>query len=113
MYGDQGAIIHSSHGAGGCRILPDARAKEIQLPEQRIPRVKNHHWDWLEAIRTGRPAGSNFDYGGPLTELGLLGAIAVRFPTQKLEWDSDAMRFTNFSEANGLLKTPYRDGWTL
>lgn len=113
VYGDQGAIIHSSHGAGGCRILPDARAKEIQLPEQRIPRVKNHHWDWLEAIRTGRPAGSNFDYGGPLTELGLLGAIAVRFPTQKLEWDSDAMRFTNFSEANGLLKTPYRDGWTL
>lgn len=113
VYGDQGAIIHGSHGAGGCRILPDAKASETKTPEERIPRVKNHHVDWLEAIRSGRPAGSNFDYGGPLTELGLLGAIAVRFPTQKLSWDSEAMQFTNFSEANALLNPPYRDGWAL
>ena len=113
VYGDQGTIIHGSHGAGGCRILPDSLASETKQPEESIPRVKNHHWDWLEAIRTGRPAGSNFDYGGPLTELGLLGAIAVRFPTQELKWDAEAMSFTNFSEANALLNPPYRDGWAL
>jgi predicted dehydrogenase len=113
VYGDHGAIMHGSHGAGGCRILPDAKANETKQPEQRIPRVENHHWDWLEAIRTGRPAGSNFDYGGPLTELGLLGAIAVRFPTQTLKWDTGAMCFTNCSEANVFLNPPYRDGWTL
>ena len=113
VYGDQGAIMHGSHGAGGCRILPDARANETKQPQERIPRVKNHHTDWLEAIRADRPAGSNFDYGGPLTELGLLGAIAVRYPTQKLEWDAEAMRFTNFGEANALLNPAYREGWTL
>ncbi len=113
VYGTEGAIMHGSHGAGGCRILPDAKAKETAPPRERIPRVKNHHVDWLEAIRNGRPAGSNFDYGGPLTELGLLGAIAVRFPTQKLQWDAKGMRFTNFSEANALLNPPYRKGWTL
>jgi hypothetical protein len=113
VYGKQGAIVHGSHGAGGCRILPEAKANETKQPEESIPRVKNHHWDWLEAIRTDRPAGSNFDYGGPLTELGLLGAIAVRFPTQKLKWNSEAMRFTNFSEANIFLSHPYRDGWKL
>jgi predicted dehydrogenase len=113
VYGDQGTIVHGSHGASDCRILPDAKAKETKQPEERIPRVKNHHWDWLEAIRTDRPAGSNFDYGGPLTELGLLGAIAVRFPTQKLKWDAEAMQFTNFCDANDLLSSPYRDGWTL
>ena len=113
VYGTQGAIVHGSHGAGGCRILPDDKAKETQLPKERIPRVKDHHWDWIEAIRSGRQAGSNFDYGGPLTELGLLGAIAVRFPTQRLEWDSNAMRFTNFSEANAFLDPPYREGWSL
>ena len=113
VYGDQGAIVHGSHGAGGCRIIPDALAAETKLPEERIPRVKNHHWDWLEAIRTGRTAGSDFDYGGPLTELGLLGAIAIRYPTQKLEWDSAAMRFTNFTDANALLNTKYAAGWSL
>ena len=85
VYGDQGAIMHGSHGAGGCRILPDAKANETKQPEQRIPRVKNHHWDWLEAIRTGRPAGSNFDYGGPLTELGLLGANRRAFSDAEAE----------------------------
>ena len=38
-------------------------------PEEKIPRVKGHQWDWLEAIRTGRQAGSNFGYGGPLTQV--------------------------------------------
>ena len=60
-----------------------------------------------------RQAGSNFDYGGPLTELGLLGAIAIRYPTQTLEWDSDMMQFTNFSEANAWIDQPYRSGWSL
>lgn len=113
VYGDHGAIAHGSHGASDCRILPDARAKEVQLPEERIPRVKDHRRDWLDAIRAGRQSSSNFDYGGPLTELGLLGAIAIRYPTQNLQWDSASMRFTNFSEANAHLKAPYREGWKL
>ena len=113
VYGTKGAIMHGSHGAGGCRILPDAKAKETKTPEEKIPRVKNHHWDWLDAIRNKRPAGSNFEYGGPLTELGLLGAIAIRFPTQKLIWDSEAARFTNFGDANAFINPKSRDGWSV
>ena len=113
VYGDQGAIMHGSHGASGCRIIPEEKMKEYRQPDRSIQRVKNHFWDWLDAIRNGRPAGSNFDYGGPLTELGLLGAIAIRFPTQKLIWDSAAMQFTNFAEANQYINAPYRQGWTL
>ena len=111
VYGDQGAIVHGSHGASDCRLLPDARAEEIGLPDERIPRVKSHHADWLDAIRNGRQAGSDFAYGGPLTELGLLGAIAIRCPTQRLEWDAQEMRFTNFGEANQGLVKHYREGW--
>ncbi len=115
VYGDKGTIVHGSHGGGGCRIHPDSKMKEYKQPEQKIPRVpgQNHHGDWLDAIRNGRPAGSNFDYGGPLTEIALLGAIAIRFPGQKLNWDAEKMRFTNLEEANVYVDPPYRKGWTL
>src|SRR6266853_2014169 len=82
-------------------------------PAQKIARVKGHHWDWLEAIRSGRQAGSNFDYGGPLTQAALLGAIAVRFPGQTLVWNDKKTRFTNNHEANAFIHPPYREGWKL
>ena len=69
--------------------------------------------DWLQAIKNGKQAGSNFDYGGPLTEIARLGIIATRMLGQKLEWDSENMRFTNCSEANQFINPPYREGWTL
>ena len=82
-------------------------------PVEKIPRVSGHAWDWIEAIRTGRQAGSNFDYGGPLTQVALLGLIAIRFPGQKLEWDDHAMRFANNKQANDYLHSSYRSGWHL
>jgi hypothetical protein len=75
--------------------------------------VASHHQDWTDAIRKGGKAGSNFDYGGPLTEVALLGAIAMQNPGIALEWDSEAMRFTNSETANQLLAIDYRVGWTL
>jgi predicted dehydrogenase len=111
VYGDKGVIQHGSHGAGGVQIIPEAKMKEYKQPEPTIPRVRGHHWDWLEAIRTDRQAGSNFDYGGPLTEIALLGAIAIRFPGQELEWNAEAMKFTNFADANAYVDPPYRAGW--
>jgi len=82
-------------------------------PAETIARVKNHAWDWCEAICTGRQAGSNFGYGGPLTEVALLGAIAIRCPGYTLQWDPKAMRFTNHEAANALINPPYREGWSL
>lgn len=113
VYGDKGAIMHGSHGAGGCRIIPEAKMREYKQPEKKIARVRGHHWDWLEAIRTGRKAGSNFDFGGPLTEVALLGAIAIRFPGEELKWDAGEMRFTNHGAANAYVHPSYRKGWTL
>jgi hypothetical protein len=82
-------------------------------PAQKISRIKNHAWDWLDAIRTGRQAGSNFDYGGPLTQAALLGAIAIYFPGQTLQWDDAKMRFTSNDAANAMVDPPYREGWKL
>lgn len=58
------------------------------------------------------PAGANFDYSGPLTEMMLLGNIALR-TGKKLEWDGVNMKFTNSPEADRYLHREYRQGWTL
>ena len=87
---------------------------EYKRPPKTIPRVKEHHWDWLQALRNGAGAGADFaSYGGPLTEIALLGVIAIRLAGQKLEWDTTRMRFANSKKANQLLNPPYRTGWTL
>lgn len=116
LIGDKGMIVHGSHGAGSCHLVPDTLNEKYagkNAPEQKIVRVKGHAWDWIEAIRTNRQAGSDFSYGGPLTEIALLGLVALHYPGKKLQWDNSAMRFTNHSEANQHLRTTYRAGWTV
>lgn len=116
LMGEKGMIVHGSHGAGGCYLTPEKLMDQFSgknAPAQTIPRIKGHAWDWLDAIRNGRQAGSNFDYGGPLTQAALLGAVAIRFPGEKLEWDNTQMRFTNNRAANALVNPPYRRGWEL
>ncbi len=116
LFGEKGMIVHGSHGAGGCHLVPDEVMNQYSgqnAPAEKITRVKSHAWDWLEAIRTGRPAGSNFDFGGPLTEAALLGAMAIRYPGETLKWDAKVARFTNNDAANAYVNPPYRDGWTL
>jgi predicted dehydrogenase len=113
VYGDEGVIMYGSHGAGGVRIIPEKAMKTYEVPERKIPRVRGHHRDWLRAIREGRKAGSDFSYGGPLTEIAMLGVVALKMPGMKLQWDAQAMKFTNCDEANKFVDPPYRKGWTL
>ncbi len=114
VYGTQGQLSYGSHGAGSVGLFPLEDMKAYDRPPETIPRVKNHHWDWLNAIKTGTRAGSDIaTYGGPLTELAQLGIIAYHFPRQKLLWDGPNMVFTNSDEANRLIKPEFRQGWSL
>jgi predicted dehydrogenase len=113
VIGDKGTIMYGSHGAGAVRIIPDAKMKEYKRPTPSIPRVKNHQQDWLQAIRSGTKAGSDFAYGGPLTEIAMLGVIALKLPGTKLEWDAKKARFKSNREANQFINPPYRKGWKL
>jgi len=113
VIGDKGKISYGSHGAGGVRIFPETKMKAYTQPPHKLPRVPGHFEDWLTAVRTGGVAGSNFDYGGPLTEIALLGVIGIKHLGRKLEWDGQNMRFTNCDEANQYVSPPYRQGWTL
>ena len=116
LFGDKGMIVHGSHGAANCHLLPKELMVEYsgrKAPAEKLPRIQGHTWDWIDAIRNGRQAGSNFDYGGPLTQVALLGLIAIRFPGQTLDWNDKSARFTNFKAANALVRSSYRPGWSL
>jgi hypothetical protein len=50
------------------------------------------------------------EFGCELTEMALLGTLALRTGTP-LEWDAAGMRVTNDDEANRHLDPPCRAGW--
>jgi len=111
--GDKGKIMHGSHGARGARIFPETKMKAHRRPPKTIERSRGHYEDWIEACKGGHPASSNFDYVGALTEMVLLGVLAMRAKDTKIEWDGDNMTVTNEDEANRYLNPPYRSGWSL
>lgn len=117
LIGDKGKILHGSHGADGLRLIPEARMKEYTRPPKTLRRVtEGHEGDWIRACKEGPggiPPCATFEYGGALTEMALLGMLAIRMKDQRLEWDSQNLRFTNNEKANELLHIKYRDGWTL
>ncbi len=97
------------------RIIPETKMKEYDRPEKSIPRSPGIHAEWIEACKNGGETTSNFGYASKLTEMMLLGNIAVRMaPKNKiLEWDGPNMRVTNVEEANELIDKEYRKGWSL
>jgi len=93
------------------RIIPEPRMKAFEAPKPFIPRSPGHKQEWLEAVRGGTTAGSNFhDYGGPLAEAVLLGNLAIR-AGEKINWDGPNLKATNSPKANRYVRRPYRDGW--
>jgi hypothetical protein len=118
---DGGALFIGTKGKLMCgcyaknpRLFPETKMQEFQRPEKTIPRVDtSHEMDWVIACKGGRPACSNFDYSGPLSEVVLMGNLAIRSGKQ-LDWDGENMKVTNnVPEADSLVNPPYRSGWSL
>jgi hypothetical protein len=68
--------------------------------------------DWVRAIKNGQQAGASFAYSGPLTETCLLGNVAKRVDGP-IEWDAVNLTVKNSAAANKLIRTQYREGWSL
>jgi Oxidoreductase family, C-terminal alpha/beta domain len=92
------------------RLLPKSRMQEFKPPAKSLPRVESHDRAWIDACKGGPRASSNFDHGGPLTEIVLLGQIAVR-TGERLHWDAKALKATNCPQADPFIKAEYRQGW--
>ncbi len=109
--GEKGVITAGGWGAMP-RLLPMERHREYKRPEKTIPRSKGHHTDWLKACKGSDPASGNFDYSARLTEIVLLGNVALR-SKKLIQWDGPAMKITNSPESEKFLKDEYRKGWEI
>lgn len=108
-YGSKETIM-ASHPPS-TRIIPEERMKAFKRPEPFIARSPGHYKEWLDAIRGGKPATSNFsDYSGPLTELVLLGNLAIRCG-KKVVWDAVNLKALGCPEADAYIRRAYRKGW--
>lgn len=107
--GDKGMLTAPGWG-GNPWLLPGALHDSYKRPARTMARSKGHHREWLDACKGGPKTGSNFDYAAALTEVGLLGLVAMRLG-KKAYWDAKAMKFTNAPEADKYLKETYRSGW--
>jgi hypothetical protein len=89
--------------------------QEYKRPAKTIPRSKGIHEEWIEAIKEGKQSTTDFSYASALTEMMLLGNVAIRAAKDNmtLKWDSANLRITNDEAANEFLRMPYREGWSL
>lgn len=114
--GDKGKLMCGCY-ARNPQLIPDKAMKEFTPPVQTLERVpggqEGHEKDWLRACKGGRPASSHFDCAGPLSEMVLMGNLAIRFPDRLLLWNGEKMEITNDTDANAYVARTYRNGWTL
>jgi predicted dehydrogenase len=110
--GSKGVMHHGSHG-GMPEVFPLSLQEQAQQTPKTMTRSPGHYEEWLLACKGGPRPVSNFDYAGPLTEIVLLGVLALRAPGKRLEWDSAALKVKNAPELDEFVKTEYRKGWTL
>ena len=103
----------------GNEIFPLPVRESYERPEPYIPSSPGHREEWINACKGGEPAGSNFDWSGPLTETVLLGNISLRpelrekLSYQTLDFDPDRLGFPDMPEADQFLHYKYRKGWDL
>ncbi|MBC8095598.1 MAG: Gfo/Idh/MocA family oxidoreductase [Akkermansiaceae bacterium] len=71
-----------------------------------------HHLEWIQAIKDNKPemCYSRFDITAYLTEIMLLGCVAMRVG-KKLEWDGPGMHARNVPEAARFVKRDNRAPW--
>ena len=119
LIGSDGVIYNEGDQANKkMKILPEQRsqdflAKPLEKTLPRSPRPGNPQEEWTVAIKEGKafPFMSQFDYSVPLTELCLLGALAMRCG-RPIEWNADKMEVTGMPEAAKFIKRQaVRPGW--
>ncbi|OYV05860.1 MAG: oxidoreductase [Verrucomicrobiales bacterium VVV1] len=84
----------------------------VKAVPQTIPRSPGHNQEWFNMIKDGTPAYSNFEIAGYLTEIILLGCIALRVGEGvRMEWDGPGMKSPNCPQAAPFVKRVSRTGW--
>ncbi len=111
IVGEKGVIFTDCPWNTRCVLLPEKQFEGFDAPRT-IPRSPGHHAEWIRACKGGPKPFSPFEVGGPMTELLLLGHIAM-IVRQPIEYDPASGSIANSPEASKLLHREYRQGWAL
>jgi len=109
LVGSKGTLYSPSDNGDSHRLLPLNSFRDYQAPKPSLPRSPGHHAEWIRACKGGPAAMSNFDYAGPLTEMALLGNVAIR-AGGRVTWDAVNLRATP-AQAQRYIRREYRQGW--
>ncbi len=110
IVGNKGKMYSGADYGDAFTLLPQADFRDYRPPQPTIPRSPGHHAEWIRACKGGAPAMSNFiDYAGPLTELVLLGNVAMRCG-ERFTWDSEKLS-ASVAAAAPFVRRQYRKGW--
>jgi len=123
--GEQGMLTFGALTAGtgpgqaGPRFIPESLRQSFEPPKSTIPRIAakdrwfgRHVQEWIAACKGGLPACSRFEISAALTEMVLLGNVAL-LVGKPIEWDRRTMKIVNEPAAEEYLCREYREGWNL
>jgi hypothetical protein len=114
LIGDKDTLVTSYEGGG--RLLSGTPTDHFKSAPELFAKhadwEQGHYDEWIAACKGGPKAPSNFDIAGYLTEIILLGCIALRVGEGvRMEWDGPGMKSPNCPEAAQFVKRTNREGW--
>jgi predicted dehydrogenase len=113
--GTKGQIYSPSGYCETVRLVPETDMQEFatRRPPKKYPRVLGGPIkEWIDAIINKTQPGANFEYASQLTEVVLLGNLAIRLG-KPIEWDSKNLKVKGVPEADALIRREYRKGWEI
>ena len=112
LIGSKGKLMYNTYGFKP-RLLPKSLHDSFGKPPQKLPRIEKeeHEMNWVNAAKGKVAVSCPFEYASRLTEVMLLGVVALR-AGKKISYDGGDMRVTNVLPANDYLKREYRQGWS-
>ncbi|MFN0097931.1 MAG: Gfo/Idh/MocA family protein [Gemmatimonadaceae bacterium] len=112
--GDKGMILAGTY-AENPRLIDNKLNDEVKatpLPVK-YPRTEGVYKEWIAAAKNGTQPGSDFSgYAGPMTEMILIGCLAVRMG-RTLEMDPNTGMIKNVTPPTEWVNPTYRAGWSL
>jgi len=112
MYvGEKGIMVYQPYQPP--RLFPESLNQEMNLSQPTLKPTNGHHRDWVDAIKGGPAASSNFEYAARLTEIALLGVLSLRMGGKKIHWDAENMKAKGLPEADQFIRESVREGWEM
>ena len=105
--GTKGALLVSPYEP--CRFFKKGEG-EVEFERTEV-KARNHWHEWVDACFGRGNCSAPFEYAAQLTEVALLGNIALEFPNVQLAWKPKKMQFHAHEAATQLLHKEYRSGW--